>query len=171
MNKLAKYILLSGCVLLIYGYLAKAAGLYFFWESKYVGGIVMIVAIICFLLDRIRTRKLKAKRTILEKIIVGILFFALLVVAILGIVVPQTNAFKVAKSFLAGDEGLRNEIGEVKTCSFIPLGSMEVSTNREGSSGNAQMLFIVKGERKFREVRVYLQKSPGTEWYVVAMEK
>jgi len=78
MSKFTKNILLTGSALTIYDYLCRVVGLYFFWESKYIGWAIILIGTISFLMNRIKIKKVQKRKTILEKIGVGISIFVFL---------------------------------------------------------------------------------------------
>ena len=170
MNKFTKITLLTGLILILYGYLCRAIGLYFFWESKYYGWSIIFVGIIAFLSTRIKLKRAQARKTILEKIGVGLLIFILLIQAILIIVIPSTDAYKVTKEFLLANESLKIEIGNIKSFNILPIGSIQKNTTNDRVSGNARIHLIVKGEKKFKDVTAYVEKTTDTGWTVTRLE-
>ena len=170
MNKFTKITLLTGAALILYGYLCRAVALYFFWESKYYGWSVIFIGIIGFLFTRIKSKRLQTRKTILEKIGVGILIFILLIQAVLLIVIPSTDAYKVSKDFLSANESLKSETGNIKSFNILPIGSIQKNSTNDKVSGNASIHLIVKGEKKFKDVIVHVEKAPDTEWTVTGIE-
>jgi hypothetical protein len=170
MRKFTKRILLAGAILTVYGYVCRVIGIYFFWESKYIGWAIIIIGIISFLFDRVRLKKAGGKKSLLEKIGIGILIFFLFVQAILVIVIPNTDAYKVAKQYLYNNSRLKNDIGEIKGFALVPLGAIQKSSSENVESGNATILLTVKGQKKFMDVTVYIEKKPGMEWIVTSAE-
>ena len=50
------------------------------------------------------------------------------------------------------------------------MGSYEQQSSDNQVSGRATLLFTAKGERKFMDVTVYVEKLPGIDWKVVDIE-
>ena len=155
---------------MLYGYLCRAVGLYFFWESKYIGWSLIFLGMIGFLINRIKIKKVQRRKTLLEKIGIGILIIVLLAQCILVSVVPYTDAYKASREFLLNDQRLKNEIGNIRNISLIPLGSIQKNTTGGIETGNATLLLIIKGEKKFKDVTVYVEKAPGKDWAVIGTE-
>ena len=67
-SKFTKATLSIGLLFVIYGYVCRATGLYFFWESKSIGWAVIFIGLIGLLSDRVRIKKKDKKKSTLEKI-------------------------------------------------------------------------------------------------------
>lgn len=59
----------------MYGYLCRLIGLYFFWESKTLGWVLFWLTVVFILRDRINGKELQNKKTIVEKIGIGLSIF------------------------------------------------------------------------------------------------
>lgn len=167
LSKFTRVVLAVGLVLLLYGYLCRLAELYFFWESKAIGWALLFIGLIGLLADRIRLREEKDKTAILEKIGIGIIVFMLLIQTILISVTPFTDAYSVAKVYIQGNEQLNNEIGSVQGFWLMPMGGVEKTTDSNGTYGSATINLIVKGQRKFRDVTVYVVKYADQDDWIV----
>jgi hypothetical protein len=170
LNKFTQAFLIIGIIFLIYGYLCRSIGIYFFWESKSFGWFITFIGLIGFLFARIKIRKKEAKKSIFEKIVMGILIFILAIQIILVVVLPNTAAYQYAKQFLLDSQNIRAEIGNIKGFSIIPLGVVSVSSGEWGETGNAEINLTVKGEKKFLDVTIYLTKEVDSTWKVNDMK-
>jgi len=153
--------------LLIYGYLCRIIGFYFFWESKTIGWALLFITTISILTQRIKTKKIANKKTISEKIFIGIIVFILLIQSILFVVTPQTDAYKSAKQFLMTDKVIANEVGEVTDIFLVPVGGMSMSSSSAGQTGQADLNFVVKGKSKFKDINVQLTKELDANWTII----
>jgi hypothetical protein len=167
LSKLNKALVRMTIAFLIYGYLCRIAGFYFFWESKTIGWALLFVTIISVLIQRIKTNKDSNKKTLSEKIFIGIIAFILLIQSIIFLVTLQTDAYKSAKEFLMTDKTIANEVGNVNDIFLVPVGGMSISSSSEGQSGEADLNFIVKGENKFKDINLKLQKELKTDWTII----
>jgi hypothetical protein len=170
MSKFTKSILTAGIMLMLYGYICRIVHLYFFWESKYAGWALIFIGAVGFLVYRVHAKKIQGRKTIVEKIGIGIISFILLIQLILLIVIPRTGAYKTSLVFLLNNTGLKNEVGNIKSFSLIPLGSVEKKTVNHIETGNATIFLTVKGDKRFKDVTVYLEKGPGMDWAVIAVQ-
>ena len=170
-NKSSKLILASGLILIIYGYLCRLINLYFFWESKSLGWSIVLIGIITLLINRIKLKKIKKENAILEKIGIGVTTFILLVQSIFMFIIPKTDACKFAESYLKNDLKLKKEIGNVIGYSYLQTGNIQVSSGADGDSGSAQFNFTVKGDKKFKDITIYLVKYiDNPQWQIEGVE-
>lgn len=167
LTRRTKVLLTSGLILIIYGYMCRAVGLYFFWESKSIGWTLLLIGIISFLLDRIKFKKEDKRKYLLEQIVIGIICFVFLIQTILLTVIPFSDAFAVSKTYLQNNSNIKNEIGTVTGFGLIPTGGIQKSTDSQGESGNAAITLTVKGDKKFKDVIIYVIKRPDTTAWVV----
>jgi hypothetical protein len=170
LNKFTRFTLITGFVFVLYGYICRAIPVYFFWESKYFGWMIIFIGVIGLLFHRIRLNKKAGKKSLLEKIGIGVLCFILLIQAILLSVLPNTEAYTIAKGFLQQNEKVKLELGNITGFSIIPLGAMSTSSGSQGTTGSATLNIIVKGEKKYKEYRVDLLKETNTGWSIIAFE-
>jgi hypothetical protein len=171
LSKFMKVVLIAALLLLIYGYVCRWTGIYFFWESKSIGWVLLFIALIGVLLQRIKMKKMIRKKFLIEKIVIGFIIFLLFVKTILLLITPFTDAYAVATTHLRNDNNLQTEIGTIQGFSIIPQGGLSKSTQYGKDSGAATLTLIVKGERKFKEVTVFVVKyEDQQEWVVEGME-
>lgn len=168
LNKYFKVLFLSSISLIVFGYIVRIFNVSFFWESKQIGYLSLIILIVVFLRIDINKRKdLKIKNTFSN-----IAFWFLLLVLFLQhltlIIYPNSDAYKQAISFINTNKKIENELGKVVGYSILPEGSFQKSIDENGSSGIAQFSFIIKGEKKYKEVEFVIEKQYNkTNWEVV----
>ena len=171
LNNLTKTALVAGLVLMIYGYLCRLTDLYFFWESKSIGWVLLFAGVIGFLLTRIKTKRAVKKNTLLEKIGIGIIAFSLLVTGGLVVIMPFTDAYAATKKYLTNNQALKSEVGNIKNFSLLLTGGIQKTSDSSGEYGNATINLIVKGDKKFKDVALYVVKTADSpEWQVMAIE-
>jgi hypothetical protein len=153
-------------VLLLYGYLCRL-GLYFFWESLVIGWELLFVGAIFALVSLRRDKKRNGKKAIGEGILIGFLIFLLSVQGIIYVVVPRTDAFRAAETFVRGNADIKKQVGNVTGLSMMPVGNFQESgSESQGMTGSATMELTVKGDLRFKDYILYLDKLPGTDWQV-----
>lgn len=165
-----KAILGASLLLIVYGYLCRAVDLYFFWESLTIGWELCLIGLIYFFKELIKSKKRKQKRYIWEGIGVCVLLFVLVVQSIFYIVIPNTDAYAAAKKFVLNNDSLKSEIGNITSFGAIPAGNISVSSNSQGESGEAQINLLVKGEKKFKDLKLYMNKQIGSNWKVTSLQ-
>lgn len=156
---ITKTVFSTGLIITIYGYLCREIGLYFFWESKSIGWILLFIGVIGLLSDRIKLKKNEKKNTVFEKIMIGVIIFILFIQTILISVIPFTDAFTTTKTYLMNNEKLKLEIGNIIGFGLIPAGSFQKTIDSSGEYGNASISLTVKGDRKYIDITVYVVKE------------
>lgn len=158
--------LIGTICLFIYGIVCRF-GIYFFWESKYISWSLILICIILVLRDFIKIRKVKKKKTIFHKVGIGFLTFILCIQWVIAIIFFNSEAYGYAVKALNKNMDLIENVGKINNLSLVPLGQVqEVKSGEEVISGYAEMNFIVKGEKKFCDVRIILRKEYGSSWKV-----
>lgn len=168
LNKYLKLLFLMSILLILFGYLVRIFNVSFFWESKQIGYLSFIIIIVVFLrIDINKRNDLKIKNTYSN-----IAFWFLLLVLFLQhltlIIYPNSDAYKQAIIFIKTNKKIENELGGVVGYTILPQGSFQKSIDENGSSGIAQFSFIIKGEKKYKEVEFVIEKQFNkTNWEVV----
>lgn len=161
-----RLIILTGA-LLLYGYLCRLLGLYFFWESKYIGWTLLAVTIIFLLRERINLKITQGRKTTSEKVGIGLMIFVFVIQSVLLVVTPQLDAYKIAKQYLQTDKSVTSEVGEVTNIMLIPMGGFSSQTSSAGTTGQADLNFIVKGKEKFKDYNIQVVKQENSDWTIV----
>lgn len=164
-----KKLIITTICLLLYGYLCRTLAIYFFWESRTIGWTLFALTLIFILRDIIKLRKLKGKKTILQKFL--ILFPAITIIAqvILLFVIPQTDAYDTAVNFIRSNPEIQSITGPIKNVVVLPIGSMSTTSSSQGTEGLATLVFIVKGSNKYKDVDLKLSKQLNSDWRIDMM--
>lgn len=161
-----KVTLISGLFLLIFGYLVRIVDISFFWESKWIGFVIISIAFILLFIDRIEYGKSRNLKTIWNKIGIGVIAFILVIRTILFIIIPTTTACEIAKEHVKNNAEIIDEVGEIKRISIVPTGGIQVTSDSSGEYGSATIVLILEGSKKYKDVTVFVNKYPDTEWKV-----
>jgi len=171
LNKYTKVFLSIGILLIIYGYTCRLIELSFFWESKSIGLFFVLLGFISLFIDRIKTKTRLNKKSIFEKIGIGIIIFVLFVQTILIFTIPFTDAYEVSINYLKNDKSLTLEIGEIKGFGLIPTGGIQKTTDAKGVYGSATINLTVKGTKKYKDLTIFVVKYiDETDWIVEKIE-
>lgn len=156
--------------LIVFGYLIRIFDLYFFWESKPLGFALLLVFLAIFLRKDITTRKSQKLKNIWSHIGFWLIAFILFVKVLMLVILPNSDAYDAAKIYLKTNSDLEAEIGEITGHTILPSGSIQITTDSNGTYGSAAISLIIKGENKFIEQTIYLNKTPNEDWTVTAIE-
>ncbi len=158
-------------IFLLYGYLCRLVGLYFFWESKTIGWVLFWIMVVFILRDMIKQKKRYNKKAILEKIGIGLSVFVIIVKGVLFFAIQQTSAYESAANFIKTNQEIRNKVGIVKGIFLVPFGAISMTTNSQGSTGQADLHFIVKGSEKYLDLNLLMNKETEAEWQIEINEE
>jgi len=165
-----KSALVLGIALLTYGFLSRLLPIDFFWEAKTIGWLLLLAGLIGLLVFNISKRKEAGKKVLWNKIGIGAISFILLVQTLLLLIMPNTKAYLTAKEHILRSEHIKSEVGEVKGFGFTPTGGIAVQSDSNGETGSANIELIIKGDKAFKSVTVYVFKDYGKEWEVVGIK-
>jgi hypothetical protein len=170
-NKFTKTAIMAGLIFILYGYFCRISGLYFFWESKSIGWAILLIGLIGFLSYRVKTKTTEKKKTLLEKIGIGLIIFILLIQMILITTIPFTDPYSVAKKYVINEASFQNELGNINGFSLIPTGGIQKTTDSRGEYGSATINLTIKGDKKFKDITIYVVKYANSpDWKVVEVE-
>ena len=163
-------LIIATIAFLLYGYLCRLLGVYFFWESKTIGWLLFWVAAIFVLRDRIKSKKLQNKKAILEKIGIGLSILVILTKGAFLFATPQTNAYETAVNFIKTNRNIQNDVDSVKGIFLVPFGSITITNNSAGTVGQADLHFIVKGSKKYIDLNLLMNKEFDSNWQIEVAE-
>ena len=171
LSKATKVILIITAVIALYSVACRLLSIFFFWESSFVAQWLIYASIFLLLRDWKRAVKNKGKSTFLPKLLTGVLIFVIFVSSTFAIALPFTQAYEVAIADLKQDMAVAYEVGEVQSIVYRCRGAIQISSDFQGTSGQAQVLVIVKGTKAYKDYELSMVLSPQTGgWKVVHVE-
>jgi len=169
MRKSTKIILLLGVLLVAYGYLSRKLDVYFFWDSKPFGWIVLFIALLFYLIDVHRARTKQGKKTIWAMVGIVVIIIGFSLTAFLIFDFHNSEPYQIAVDYLKNNSQLKDEVGNVTGFGLIPSGSMETTSINGSESGKATLFLTVFGGKKIKDVDVNLRKTTDTDWTVISI--
>jgi len=170
MKRFTKISLITGLILVTYGYLCRAINIYFFWDSKIIGWFLLFFALAGLLFSLYRSRKSEGKKTGWVKIGIGFVLLGLIISPIVIFIIKKSDAYQAAIEYLKTDTEIKNTVGNIRGFGLIPTGQIESSTNNGENSGDAVFNITIRGDKKYKDVMVALKKTPETMWTIVSLE-
>ncbi|MBK8141483.1 MAG: hypothetical protein IPK57_11035 [Chitinophagaceae bacterium] len=170
MKKFTKISLITGLILVAYGYLCRAINIYFLWDSKVIGWFFLFFALAGLLLSLYRSRKSEGKKTGWVKIGIGFVLLGLIISPIVIFIIKTSDAYQAAIEYLKTDTEIKNTVGNIRGFGLIPTGQVEFSTTNGVESGNAIFNITIRGDKKNKDIVIALEETPETMWTVVALE-
>lgn len=166
LSDISRKTIIAVVTFILYGYLCRLVRLYFFWESKTIGWTLFWIAAIFILHDRIKEKKLQNKKALIEKIGIGFSVFVILIKGVLFFATQQTAAFGSATDFIKTNPEIKAKVGTVTSIFLVPLGAVSMTTSSQGSAGQADLNFIVKGSEKYIDLNLLLNKDFEKDWQI-----
>jgi hypothetical protein len=165
MSRATIIIFLIGILLLVYGYLCRFLSIYFFWDSKHFGWILIFTGIMSFLIDQKHARIVRRQNVFFVRVmlVLIILLFAAVGSAIISL--KASPAWTRTAELIKLNGEIRNDIGDVKGLSLF-LAGPEIMKTLYSTSGTSSFIVTVRGEKKRRDVEVRLIKESPWVWGV-----
>jgi hypothetical protein len=162
-----KILLAVGLVLMVWGYVCRLVPVYWFWEARWLGWELVIFGVIGMLSTLIRQKRVSQVIHVGEVVGRVLLVLFIVVQIVVGVSIPRSDAYVVARDKVMSDTGLTRQIGSVQYCLFVPQGSVNLTTEHGGSFGGATFVFLVKGSKQYADIDVAMVKRPGSkEWTI-----
>jgi hypothetical protein len=170
MRRITRIIFAAGVILVAYGFLCRELSLFFFWDSKQIGWIILVISLLFYLinLNRIRTRQ--GKKTFWVKMGIMTVFFGLLLGGYLIYDFNNSEPYRIAKEYLKANSEVRDEVGNIRGFGLMPTGTIETeetTSTDDFESGHASLTVTVFGDKKYKDVDVNLKETRG-DWVVVS---
>ena len=161
-------IFIVGILLLIYGYLCRLVGIYFFWDSKHFGWFTIVTAFLSFLIDRRKAGLALKQNIVLIRIGIGIIILAFATVASTTILLKNSYVYENAIERIRDDIGIKNEVGDIRRFGMFPSGSGIISIV-SGAGYNASFVITVRGSKACRDVQIGLTRITEALWSITSV--
>lgn len=79
---ITKWLFTIAAILVLYGYVCRWFNIYFFWESSTVGWTLFLLFLICIMWNSMQIKKAEGRKTIGNKIGIGIIVFIFIIAPI-----------------------------------------------------------------------------------------
>ena len=170
MNNTLRFLFFTGILFIVYGVACRVMSWYFFWESRWVGEMMLLAGITGFFYNRVVEKEKYKLGALPEKIILVIVFLILLVQTVFLSVMPMTDAWQAAKNNLMNDQYLQEETGAIRGISMTPLGTY--SSHSENGSRVTKVVFFltIKGDTKYKDMVMHLEHTGFGDWQITGAE-
>jgi hypothetical protein len=159
MSTSTKVIFIIAFLLLIYGYLCRLLNIYFFWDSKHFGWIMLATGLMGFFIDLKKILESQKKSSFLPRFFIGVIIVAFGIAGGGILLVNSSKAYQVAIENIKIDGVIKNEIGDIKGVGLFPSGpgflDFAYKVNRDPST----FVITVRGSRAIKDVEITLYKS------------
>ena len=156
MSTSTKVIFIVAFLLLIYGYLCRMLNIYFFWDSKYFGWILMATALMGFFIDLKRILEAQKKSSFLPQ------FFIVIIIVALGItgggvlLLNSAESYQDAIENIKTDGVIKNELGDIRGIGLFPSGPGFMNFAYKVDRGPSKFLVTVRGSKAIKDMEITL---------------
>lgn len=157
---------LIGILLLIYGYLCRLLSIYFFWDSKHFGWILLATGLMGFFIDIRRARTAQKKNIFWVRVGVAIIVVSFGIAGSAVIMLKTSDVYQEALEFIKTDGAIKSEIGDIRGFGLIPSQLDLIDMANMTPSGSASFIITVRGQLRYRDVQVDLSQGGPTGWFV-----
>lgn len=170
MGKSTMVLFLFGILLLIYGYLCRLLSIYFFWDSKHFGWILIGIGLMGFLIDLRRARVAQKKNIFWVRVGVAIIVLAFALTGSAVLILKTTDVYQTALDIIKTDTLIKSETGEIRGFGMIPSELKVIDMINMTPSGSVSFIITVRGQLANREVQVNLTQGGPEGWFVNGIE-
>jgi hypothetical protein len=170
MSTSTKVLFIIGILLLVYGYLCRLLHIYFFWDSKYFGWIGILSGTLLLLID-IRMARIRQRQNIFfVRLMVAVIVIFLALEASAVVWVKSSAVYDELTESIENDEVMKAEFGAIRGFNLIP-GINIIDIIRFPASESLTFILTVRGERRFKELAVTIERTGLTNWTVVSFRE
>lgn len=163
MSTSTKVIFIIAFLLLIYGYLCRMLNIYFFWDSKHFGWIMLAAGLMGFFIDLKEILLAQKKSSFIPQFFIGVIIVALGIAGGGLLLLNTSTIYQDAIVNIKKDELLKSEIGTINGIGLFPSGSGFMDFAYRASQGPSTFVVTVRGSNAIKEVEITLYKSLPVE--------
>ena len=159
MSTSTKVIFIIAFLLLIYGYLCRFLNIYFFWDSKHFGWIMLATGLTGFFIDLKKILEAQKKSSFLPRFFIGVIIIAFGIAGGGILLLNSSKAYQDAIENIKTDEVIKSEMGTIRGIGLFPSGAgfldFAYKVNREPST----FVITVRGSKIIKDIEITLYKS------------
>jgi hypothetical protein len=159
MSTSTKIIFIIAFLLLIYGYLCRFLNIYFFWDSKHFGWIMLATGFMGFFIDLKKILEAQNKNSFLPQFFIGVIIVAFGIAGGGILLLNSSKAYQDAIESIRTDEVIKSEIGNVRGIGLFPsgIGFLEFAYNM--NSRPSTFVITVRGSGITKDMEITLYRS------------
>ena len=163
MSTSTKVIFIVAFLLLIYGYLCRLLNIYFFWDSKHFGWIMMATALMGFFIDLKKILEAQKKSSFLPQFFIGVI---IVVFGIAGggiLLLNSSQTYQDAIDGIKTDVVLKSELGNIRGTGLFPTGAGFLNFAYHVKPGPSTFIITVRGSKAIKDMEISLERSIPVE--------
>jgi hypothetical protein len=163
MSTSTKVIFIIAFLLLIYGYLCRLLNIYFFWDSKHFGWIMIATGLMGFFIDLKKILEAQKKSTFLPQFFIGVIIVAFGIAGGGVLLLRTSKIYQDTIESIKTDRVLKSEMGDIKGIGLFPSGTGFLDFAYRVNTGPSKFFITVRGSKVIKDVEITLYKSLPTQ--------
>ena len=159
MSTSTKFIFIIAFLLLIYGYFCRYLNIYFFWDSKHFGWIMLATALMGFFIDLKKILEAQKKSSFLPQLFIGIIIVAFGVAGGGILLLNSSKAYQDTIQSIKTDEVIKSEMGTIRGIGLFPSGTGFLDFAYTVSRDPSTFVITVRGSRTIKDLEITLYKD------------
>ena len=162
MSTSTKVIFIIAFLLLIYGYLCRFLNIYFFWDSKHFGWIMLATGLLGFFIDLKKILEAQKKNSFLAQFFIGVIVIAFGIAGGGILLLKSSKVYQDEIENIRINEPLKSEIGNFKGIGLFPSGRGFLDFSFNVNPGPYTFVITVRGSSAIKDMEITLyRKLPG----------
>ena len=166
MSKSTMTLFFFAILLLIWGYLCRLFSIYFFWDSKHFGWILLAIAFMGFFIDLRTSRMVQKKNIFWVRVGIAIIVLWFAAAGSVFYAIKTSDFYPGLFESIKKDSGIKSETGDIYGYSLIPTNLGILNMVSRNPSATASFVITVRGKMAYRDVKIILRRGGITGWYV-----
>ena len=159
MSTSTKVIFIIAVLLLIYGYLCRLLNIYFFWDSKHFGWIILATGFIGFFIDLKKILVAQGKNSFVISLFIGLIIIAFGIAGGGVILLKSSKAYQDEIENIRINEPLKSEIGNFRGVGLFPSGTGFLEFAFNVKPGPSTFIITVRGSSAIKDVEITLYRG------------
>jgi hypothetical protein len=159
MSTSTKVIFIIAFLLLIYGYLCRLLNIYFFWDSKHFGWIMLATGLLGFFIDLKKILEAQKKSSFLPQLFIGVIIVAFGIAGGGILLLNSSKTYQDAIENIKTDEVIKSELGDIKGIGLFPSGTGFLDFAYNVNPGPSTFIITVRGSKTIKDMEITLYKN------------
>ena len=159
MSTSTKVIFIIAVLLLIYGYLCRLLNIYFFWDSKHFGWIMMATSLMGFFIDLKKILEAQKRSSFLPRLFIGVIIVAFGIAGGGILLLKSSKVYQDEIENIRINEPLKSEIGNFRGVGLFPSGTGFLDFAFNVKPGPYTFVITVRGSSAIKDVEITLYRG------------
>ena len=159
MSTSTKVIFIIAVLLLIYGYLCRLLNIYFFWDSKHFGWIMMATSLMGFFIDLKKILEAQKQSSFIPRLFIGVIIVAFGIAGGGILLLKSSKVYQDEIENIRINEPLKSEIGNFRGVGLFPSGTGFLDFAFNVKPGPYTFVITVRGSSAIKDFEITLYRG------------